>query len=102
MASPTQRSLEYLRERYPLVGIVERYNSFSHTRHDLFGIADLVAVGDDIVAVQTTSGSNLASRVRKVTESDALPILRKAGIRVVCHGWAKRKGKWALREVDVS
>lgn len=102
MSSPTQRSLAYLRERYPLVGVVERYNSFSHTRHDLFGIADLVAVGEDILAVQTTSASNLASRVRKVTESEALPILRKVGIRVVCHGWGKRKGRWQLREVDVS
>lgn len=100
--SPMQRSLAYLRERYPLVDVVEKWNPYAKVRKDLWGIADLVCVGDDILAVQTTSGSNLASRVRKVTESAALPVLRKAGIRVVCHGWAKRKGKWTLKEIDVS
>lgn len=100
--SPTQRTLEHLRKTYPLVTVVERWNPYARIRQDLWGIADVVAVGDDILAVQTTSGSHLADRVRKVTESTALPILRKAGIRFECHGWAKRKGKWTLRVIDVS
>ena len=102
MTSPTQRTLAYLRERYPLVAVVERWNPYARIRQDLWGIADVVAVGDHILAVQTTSGSNLSKRVKKVTDSEALPILRKAGIRFECHGWAKRKGKWTLRVVDVS
>jgi hypothetical protein len=61
-----------------------------------------VAVGKDIVAVQTTSRSHIADHVAKITESEALPILRKAGIRVLVHGWGKVKGKVVLREVDVS
>lgn len=101
--SPTQRTLAELRKRgYPLVQVVERWNPFAHVRQDLFGIIDVVAVGDDIVGVQATSASNVSSRVAKVTESEALPVLRKAGIRVLVHGWSKRGNRWVLREVDLS
>jgi hypothetical protein len=45
----------------------------------------------------------MAARIRKVTESDALPVLRKAGIRFLVHGWARRaNGRYELREVDLS
>lgn len=102
MTSPTQRSLAYLRERYPLVQVVEKWNPYARVRQDLFGIIDVVAVGTDIVGVQATSASNVSKRIAKITDSPALPILRKAGIRVLVHGWGKRKGRWTLREVDVS
>lgn len=101
--SPTQRTLAHLRAAgYPLVQVVERWNPHARIRQDLFGIIDVVAVGDDIVAVQATSGSNLSKRIAKITESPALPILRKAGIRVLAHGWRKVRGRWQLREVDLS
>jgi hypothetical protein len=101
--SPTQRTLAELRERgYPLVQVVEKWNPYARVRQDLFGIIDVVAVGEDIVGVQATSASNVAKRVAKITDSPALPVLRKAGIRVLVHGWRKSKGKWKLREVDVS
>ena len=102
--SPTQRSLAVLRERYPLVQVVERYIPQARKRIDLYGIADILCVSEsEIVAVQTTSASNVAARVSKLTESPALPILRKAGIRVLVHGWRKNaKGRWTLREVDLS
>lgn len=103
MTSPTQRTLAELRERgYPLVQVVERWNPYAKVRQDLFGIIDVVAVGADIVGVQATSASNVAHRIQKITDSPALPILRKAGIRVLVHGWRKSRGRWVLREVDVS
>ena len=103
MSSPTQRTLAHLRKLgYPLVQVVERWNPYARIRQDLFGIIDVVAVGEDIVGVQATSYSNVTSRVTKITESAALPVLRKAGIRVVVHGWRKVRGRWALREVDIS
>jgi hypothetical protein len=102
MSSPTQRTLRHLREAgYPLVQVVERWNPYARVRQDLFGVIDVLAVGPDILAVQTTSGSNVSARVKKITESEALPILRKAGIRVLVHGWKKSKGHWVLREVDL-
>lgn len=62
----------------------------------------MVAVGDDIVGVQTTSASNVSARLKKIIESDALPILLAANIRVVVHGWSKdAKGKWKPREVEL-
>ena len=102
--SPTQRSLAVLRERYPLVQVVERYIPQARKRIDLYGIADILCVSEsEIVAVQTTSASNVSKRIAKITESAALPILRKAGIRVLVHGWRKNaKGRWTLREVDLS
>jgi hypothetical protein len=103
VSSPTQRSLAHLRRAgYPLVQVVERWNPHARIRQDLYGCIDVLAVGDEIVAVQATSGSNVAARVRKLTDSPALPVLRKAGIRVLVHGWRKVRGRWQLREVDVS
>ena len=104
MSSPTQRTLAELRRRgYPLVQVVERWNPHAKIRQDMFGIIDVFAVGDDIVAVQATSGSNVSKRVAKITESDALPHLRRANIRVLVHGWTKRaNGRYELREVDLS
>ncbi|HEX4050501.1 MAG TPA: hypothetical protein VHY19_06465 [Steroidobacteraceae bacterium] len=102
MSSPTQRSLAVMRERGYLAAVVERWNVHARVRQDLFGIIDVVAVGDDIVGVQATSASNVSKRVAKITDSEALPILRRAGVRIVVHGWAKRRGRWQLREVDLS
>lgn len=103
MSSPTQRTLKHLRDAgYPLVQVVERWNPHARIRQHLFGIIDVVAVGEDIVGVQATSASNVSKRVTKITESPALPILRKAGIRVLVHGWRKIRGRWQLREVDLS
>ena len=101
--SPTQRTLQHLRAAgFPLVQVVERWNPHARIRQDLYGCIDVLAVGHEIVAVQATSGSNVAARVRKLTDSPALPVLRKAGIRVLVHGWRKVRGRWQLREVDVS
>jgi hypothetical protein len=103
MSSPTQRTLAHLRAAgYPLVQVVEKWIPQARRRVDLYGIADVLAVGEDIVAVQSTSGSNVSARVAKITESEALPILRKAGIGVLVHGWRKVRGRWRLREIELS
>jgi len=105
VTSPTQRTLEHLRSTgFPLVQVVERWNPHARVRQDLFGIVDVLAVSESqIVGVQATSDSNVASRVRKIEESPATPVLRRAGIRLLVHGWKKRRnGRWVLREVDVS
>jgi hypothetical protein len=94
MASPTQRSLRHLRQAGYLVAVVERFNPFAKVRQDLFGFADLLAVKDGItLAVQTTSGSNMAARVNKCLASSAVTRCLRAGWRCEVWGWRKRKLK---------
>jgi hypothetical protein len=102
--SPTQRTLAEMRKRgYQLVAVTERWNAFAHIRQDLFGIVDVLCIRDqEICAVQTTSYSNVPARVNKITEHASTPILRKAGVRLLVHGWRKHGGHWVCREVDVS
>ena len=102
--TPTQRSLAHLRGMGYTAEVVERWLSFARRRQDLFGIIDIVCLGDgETVGVQTTSSSNVSARVKKITASEHLPALRRAGWRLLVHGWRKNStGKWVLREVDVS
>ena len=90
------------RRGYPLVQVVEHWNAFARRRVDLYGIVDILCVGADIVGVQATSDSNVSARIHKITDSDALAHLRKAGIRILVHGWKKIGHRWKLREVDIS
>lgn len=103
--TPAQRSLTKLRrEGYEIVEVVEKWIPQARKRRDFAGIIDIICIGNgETVGVQTTSASNLASRVQKIEESDALPVLRKVGWRILCHGWRKNAaGRWICREVDVS
>jgi hypothetical protein len=102
--SPTQLTLKHLRKQgFPLVQVTERWNQFAKVRQDLFGIVDVLAVSEtQIVAVQATSAANVSSRIHKIEDSAATPVLRKAGIRLLVHGWRKVGSRWTLREVDCS
>lgn len=104
MSSPTTRSKAHLEKLGYRVAVVERWNPHVRIRQDLFGIIDLLAIREgETLAVQTTSASNMSSRIRKIAESDATPHVRGAGWRIVVHGWRKgTNGRWILREVDVS
>jgi len=104
LSSPTSRSMELLRKDGATVAIVERWCSFTRKRYDLFGIIDLLAVKEgETIAVQTTSYSNVSARVKKIEESEHIAAIRKAGWRVLVHGWKKNKaGRWECRVVDVS
>ena len=108
--SPTENSLAYLRADGWTAEVVERWIPGANIRKDLFGFIDIVAVrGSETLGVQTTSNSNVPARVRKITESELLPVLREAGWLIHVHGWQKkpavRGGKaqvWKLRTVDLS
>lgn len=99
-ASPTQRSMEYLRAHGYLVAVVEKYNYHAKVTQDLFGVIDILAIRkDETLAIQTTSGSNLASRRKKVLSHENLPLIQAAGWQIKLHGWRKNaKAKWVLRE----
>jgi hypothetical protein len=114
MSSPTQRSLAEMRSRGYVCDIVERWIPGANIKRDLFGFLDLLCVvadpdselfaKDPIIAVQVTSdnGGNVAARIRKIVDNVNVGPVRKAGIRVLVHGWRKVRGRWRLREVDLS
>jgi len=69
----------------------------------LFGVVDIVALREnETLAVQVTSTSNFAARVRKLAEHENTPRLREAGWRIEVHAWGKRRGRWTFRKLDVS
>ena len=101
--TPTQRSLAALRELGYLVEVVEKWNSFTRTRKDLWGWADLLAIRrGEVLAVQVTS-EGVGNRVKKVMDSETIGRVREAGVRVEIHGWRKNvKGRYVQRVVDLS
>lgn len=105
--SPTQRSLALLRRQGYRVAITEHWNSFVKRRQDLLGFIDLIAVAPSMLAIQTTSGTNVAARVAKILDSEPARDWIDAGHRIIVHGWAKRgpRGsvkKWECREVEIT
>ena len=102
--TPTQRTLKKLRAEGYTAAVVEKWNPHARIRQDLFGVVDVIGIREgETLAVQATSGSNVAARVKKIAESDATPVIRAAGWGFVVHGWRKgANGRWSCREVDVS
>jgi len=108
MSSPTSRSLEKMRKAGFLAEVVERWNQWARVRHDLFGFIDVLALrGNELWAIQTTSGSNVSARIKKIRETpSSAQWLSSPTRRIIVHGWARRgaKGKrklWACREIEV-
>lgn len=108
MTSPTARTLEFLRQCAYTVQVVERFNSFSKKRIDLYGVIDICAIRHDqkgVWGIQATSTSNIPARIKKSLEEPRLKIWLEAGNRFSCFGWAKRgkRGevkKWTLKQVN--
>lgn len=99
--SPMRRSLALLRDRGYLCAIVEKRNHIGITQ-DLYGFGDVLALRkDEVLLVQTTTGSNAAARVAKIVELETYPRVLESGIKVHVHGWRKLKSGWACREVEL-
>jgi hypothetical protein len=111
-ASTLAMSREVLEAEGYHVEVVERNERTRHRtwKVDLWGFADILAIRrGEVLAVQTTTSSNMAARVRKIADSPLLPKVREANVRVIVHGWAarvvkrgERARKWVLRVEDVS
>ena len=103
-SSPTQRSLALLRERGFQAEVTERWNPWAKVRQDLFGWVDILALGDGQTwAIQTTSRSNMSSRVKKIEESPILPEAIRAGWRIEVHGWDRdSKGQWRVKILEIA
>ena len=94
MRSPTQRSLALLRERGYLPYVVETWNPYARIRKDLYGFIDIVAIkvgAEGVLAVQTTTGTNLSARIKKAEGLEAYNLWIATGNVVEFHGWRKLK-----------
>lgn len=87
-----------------IVGLVERYVSFSRTRHDLFGFIDYMAIdpAGRTLALQVTRRSVMAHRYRKIEVSENVDRVLAAGWLVEVWGWDKRDGRWRLKRMRYS
>lgn len=108
MSSPTARTLKLARELGFHIGVVERYNSFTKQRTDLFGFIDLVAVkpGVGVVGIQACAAASHAARRDKIRESPLLADILASGMRVEVWSWAKQGGRgkrkvWTVRREEI-
>ena len=102
--SPTQLSLAKLREEGWFCWITEHYNFFSKTRQDLWGFADIIALKPgQVLAIQTTTATNMSARIKKISDHDNVGYVREAGIMIHVHGWHQDdKRKWHCKQKDIS
>jgi hypothetical protein len=108
MPSPTARTLAYLRRQGFTAGVVERFiagvgERGQGIRRDFLGCIDLIAVkpGCPILGVQATSVGNLAARLKKARGVRELRAWLDAGAAFQVWGWAKSRGRWAAKIVEV-
>jgi hypothetical protein len=82
--------------------IFESYNSFSRRKKDLFGIFDIVAIGNgETLGIQLTSKSNMSSRIKKITDSDFFTEIVRSGWRIIVIGWYKKEnGRYDYKEFE--
>lgn len=98
-----QRVLKALADDGFLAQVVERWDSFSRRRHDLFEIIDILAIGHGMtIAVQVTSRDNMAARRRKMRATPALAEMLRAGWKVELWGYDKPAHRWRLKREMIS
>jgi hypothetical protein len=104
MSSPTSRSLDYARKQGWMAGVVERHNTFSHKKNDLFGFADIAIAAGRPLLVQACAGSSHAARRTKLLGERLAQVglAIASGYHVEIWSWSKTgaRGKrklWTLR-----
>jgi hypothetical protein len=91
-----------MNERGYKCDVVESYNAFTRRKKDLFGIFDILAIGNgETVAIQLTSKSNMSTRIKKISESPMLPEVLRSNWRVLVLGWYKKEnGRYDYKEFE--
>jgi carbonic anhydrase len=103
MKTTTPHSKRLLESEGYLVDTVERWIPGANIRKDLYGFLDILAIREgEVLGVQVTSHTNIASRINKISLHPNLAAVRKAGLRIEVHGWKNTKGKWSVRREDLS
>lgn len=102
LASLNQRTVALFESRGYKCDIVESYNAFTKRKKDLFGVFDILAIGNgETVAIQLTSKSNMSARVKKIANSDMLPTILESKWRIFVIGWYKKEnGRYDYKEFE--
>lgn len=86
----TQRTSRLLFELYNgFSEKVERFNTFTNTRHDLFGVFDVLHVGREITGVQICARSGFAAHRRTIVNSEKAKGFLEAGGEIIIIDWRK-------------
>jgi len=102
MKSPIQLSLKYLRRMGYECAVTEHWNPFAKVRQDLFGFSDILAFGhDEFLLVQTTTRSNLSTRVKKIKGSAIADFWVRNGGKIEVHSWKKAGREWSVKVVKI-
>lgn len=102
MTSLTQKTIAIYTEKGYVCDVVESYNAFTKRKKDLFGIFDVLAIGNgETIGIQLTSKSNMSARIKKISNSEFLPELLKSKWRIVVIGWFKKpNGRYDYKEFE--
>ena len=102
MGSLNQRTIALYAEQGYKCEVVESYNAFTKRKKDLFGIFDVLAVGNEqTIGIQITSKSNMSARIKKIQESEFLPELLRSNWRIVVIGWFKKpNGRYDCKQFE--
>jgi hypothetical protein len=101
-ATPTSRTVDWLRRQGWLAAVVEVYISAVRRYRDLFGVADVLAVHPHdraVLLVQATSLAHVGDRLRRLAARPELPGLLAAGLAVEVWGWRRRGRTWEVKRV---
>ena len=102
MPNFNQRTMALFESRGYKCEVVESYNSFTKRKKDMFGILDMVAIGnEETLGIQMTSKSNMSSRIKKIQESDYFVELLRSKWRIIVIGWFKKpNGRYDFKEFE--
>jgi len=104
MSSPTSRTLKRLREQGYTADVVERWIPRARVRKDFLGILDIISVGrGKICGIQTTDGSNMSKRVKKLMGHENSRVWLSVPNTVLqAWGWRKlaKTGRWEPRIIN--
>ena len=101
--TPSNRSIKKLEAEDWLVWNVESRIPRTNITKDLFGFIDLLAIrGEETLAVQVTTASNVSARIKKCINHENIGAVRDANWRIEVHGWRKNRSEWVCRVVDIS
>jgi hypothetical protein len=91
------------------VGVVEKWNPHVKIRQDLWGMIDIVEVGEGgrFIGHQPTSNDNVSKHIDKLRRAKHYVKVLQDGGRLFVWGWAKKGGRgerklWTSRTIEMT